>query len=66
MTIYFKNRVFNLMYLDKRKIKIPTPPLPLPYKGGERLPLPSADGNREGQGWGQYIFINSEKRGTTN
>ena len=27
------------MYLDKRKIKIPTPPLPLPYKGGEWLRL---------------------------
>ena len=22
-----------MLYLDKRKIKIPTPPLPLPYKG---------------------------------
>ena len=43
--LYFDIRVFNLMYLDKRKIKIPTPPLPLPYEGGERLPLPSADGN---------------------
>ena len=41
-------------------IKILTPPLPLPYKGGERLPpcpphglreaLPSLQG--EGQGWG--------------
>ena len=37
-----------------------TPPLPLPYMGGERLPptylqaLPSLVG--EGQGWGQYSY----------
>ena len=38
-----QNRVSNLMYPGKRKMKILTPPLPLPYKGGERLPLHSAD-----------------------
>ena len=45
-------------------IKLLTPPLPLPYKGGERLPpcppqelreaLPSLVG--EGQGWGQILY----------
>ena len=48
-------------------IKILTPPLPLPYKGGEWLPpcppqglreaLPSLVG--EGQGWGHYISLPS-------
>ena len=45
-------------------IKLLTPPLPLPYKGGEclaeflwrarRQPLPSLVG--EGQGWGQILY----------
>ena len=45
-------------------IKILTPLLPLPYKGGEQLPpcltqgfreaLPSLQG--EGQGWGLYLY----------
>ena len=31
--LYFHSRVSNLMYPGKRKMKILTPPLPLPYKG---------------------------------
>ena len=32
-TPFFGIRVSNLMYPGKRKMKILTPPLPLPYKG---------------------------------
>ena len=52
--LYYFTKIFRLLY------KLVTPPLPLPYKGGELLPptypqaLPSLVG--EGQGWGQYFY----------
>ena len=57
---YLCNKLFVRAKANMSNDKIETPPLPLPLRGGERLPptypqaLPSPQG--EGQGWGLLLY----------